>query len=552
MTKKNQPETKDTVSNAEAWLKSNANIVFYFLLGVYTLFSFLYFNVKPSIAGDDSSYIISAINFLDSGRFPTYQGPLYPILLSLIISITGMNIVALKLTSTLFMIAFVIIFYRSFKDRISYISLFYTIALLSISNYFLFFSSQTFTEALFIMLQASLFLILFKNINDKDKKWKPAKREIIYLVSTTFLCTLMFLTRTIGFGAPLALVIFYLFQKNYQRATYTTVLFAIFLSLFFVVRTNIWDAPVKSGKQTSQLLNKDPYDASKGQESAVGFLVRFKDNSNQYLSKHFMRFIGVRSIKKNTQKPTITLILYALFILGFIIHYRKNNFLLFTGIYLAIMLGITFFSLQKLWDQYRLIIPFIPLILIFLSESVLAYGEKHKLKYVTKVFPLILLLSLALAAGKGIKTIDLTTLSKNIRGDKLAGYTPDWISYLTMAEYCHKNLKEDELVACRKPNMARIYGKGKKFHGIYRIPANEPDALIAYLKEREVSHIMLASLRKNPYAYTGQTINTIQRFMSVIVKKYPKSFKLVKKFGEHEPTYLFKIDYNVLTQENEK
>ena len=38
--------------------------------------------------------------------------------------------------------------------------------------------------------------------------------------------------------------------------------------------------------------------------------------------------------------------------------------------------------------------------------------------------------------------------------------------------------------------------------------------------------------------------------MAIIVKKYPKAFKLVKKFGKQEPTYLFKIDYNALILEN--
>ena len=34
--------------------------------------------------------------------------------------------------------------------------------------------------------------------------------------------------------------------------------------------------------------------------------------------------------------------------------------------------------------------------------------------------------------------------------------------------------------------------------------------------------------------------------MSVIVKEYPKMFKLVKKYGGKEPAYLFEIDYSQL------
>ena len=533
-------------SKLENWLQSKSNIIFTLLLATYVIFSFLYFNIKPSIAGDDSAYIISAINFIDIGRFPSYQGPLYPIFLSLIIAVTGMNLVILKLTSTLFMMGFAVIFYRSFKNRVSYTSLFFTLGILSVSHLFLFFSSQTYSEAFFIFLQSILFYVLFRNIEDKDTENSrtPSKKELTYALLVSGLCTSLFLTRTIGFGATLAVVVFYIFQKNYKRAIYITALFALMVSLFFMVRTMAWDVPLKSGKQTSQLLNKNPYDANDGQEDFKGFLTRFKDNSNLYLSKHLMRIVGVRDQSINSIKPWITILLYLVFIAGFFIHYKKNKYLLFIGLYVAVMLGITFFSLQQLWDQYRLIIPYVPFILIFLVESVIKYAKAQNLKFAKTALPLFLGISIALTFSKGTKTIDLDTLSKNIRGDKLAGYTPDWVSYLKMAEYCNKNLSKENYVACRKPNMARIYGKGKKFHGIYRIPSNNPEELVQYLKEKNISHIMMASLRKNPYVFTGRTINTVQRFMAIVVKQYPQAFKLVKKYGKQEPAYLFEIDYS--------
>src|SRR6056297_1010458 len=63
-------------------------ISFFFTL----LFSFLLFNFRVSEAGDDSAYILRAYDFINEFKFPTFQGPLYPIFLSLFIFIFGLNI----------------------------------------------------------------------------------------------------------------------------------------------------------------------------------------------------------------------------------------------------------------------------------------------------------------------------------------------------------------------------------------------------------------------------------------------------------------------------
>lgn len=536
----------------EVWLTERSNMLFYILLAVYILFSFLYFNVKPSIAGDDSAYIVRAIKFIDSGRFPIYQGPIYPLFLSLIIAIVGMNLLVLKLSSLAFMVGFIILFYRTFKGKISYISLFYTVGVLSISHLFLYFSSQTYSEALFLFLQAILFYLIFKSVTRSEGGWLPDKKEIIFVVLVSFLCVLLFLTRTIGFGALLAVLVFFMVERKFKRAIFVTVVFITLLGAFFALRSVAWDVPLSSGEQSSQLMSKNPYDQSEGNEDFIGFVNRFKDNSHLYLSKHLMRIVGFRSALETHVKPPITLVLYLIFLFGVFRFARKNKYLFFTSVYLAIMLGITFFSLQKMWDQYRLIVPFLPLMLIFLVESLVYIGKIKQFQFLRKVLLGVLILSLALALGRGAKSMDIPVLAKNLKGDMLAGYTPDWVSYLQMAEYCHKNLSEQQIVACRKPDLARIYGKGKKFYGIYRMPSDDPDELLQYFKERNITHIIMGSLRKYPPKYTGQTINAIQRILAIIVKKYPQTLKQIKKFGNQEPTYLFEINYPDINTETNK
>ncbi len=532
----------------ESWLRDRSALIFYIFAGVFVVFSFLYFNARVSISGDDSTYITRAINFWESGKFPTYQGPLYPMVLSLFVGLFGMNLIVLKLTSFLFLLGAVVLFYKAFKDRVSYVSLFYALGILSISQYFLFFSSQTFSEAFYMLLQSAFFIYVFKIIDkDQDETELSNKEEIKLVLPIVVFASLMFITRTIGFGSVLAVLVFFVVNKSYKKALFVILGFAFLITLFLGLKSLIWDLPAKSSEQTSQLLNKHPYDKSQGKEDFQGFIQRFKDNSNLYLSKHFVRVLGFKSAQKNTINPNLTIVLYILFLLGFFWFSKGNKHLFFTSVYLAIMLGITFFSLQKLWDQYRLIIPFVPLMIVFLVSTVIQIAKALNVVLVKYLFIVVLIVSLGLAVSKDVKTIDLKTLSKNIHGDKFAGFTPDWISYLQMIDYVDKNLSENETyVACRKPNIARIYGKGRKFYGVYRIPEGSAYDLVRNLQEKNVTHIIVASLRKNPNIFTGQTINTIKRYMSVVVKDYPKMFRLVKQFGGKEPCYLFEIDYSQL------
>ncbi len=556
----NQPKGKSILldEKIESWLADRSALFFYILLGAFVLFSFLFFNARVSITGDDSTYITRAINFWQSGKFPTYQGPLYPIVLSLFVGMFGMNLILLKLTSFGFLLTGVLVFYKSFKKRVSYTSLLFSVGIISVSHYFLFFSSQTFSEAFFILLQSVFFLYVFKVI-DHEEKQTDFKYQLKIVVPVVVMATLMFLTRTIGFGTVIALMVFFLAYKEYKKALFIVFGFALLVTVFIGIKSIGWDLPAKSGEQTTQLLNKHPYDKSQGKEDVAGFIKRFQDNSNLYLSKHFVRILGFKSDQKNTINPYVTIFVYALFLLGFIWFPKRNKFLFFTAVYLAIMLGITFFSLQKLWDQYRLIIPFVPYMILFLVSTVIQVSKDKNIVMLRKYFFVMLVLSLGLTVIKGTKHIDLNTLLKNIQGDKFAGFTPDWVSYLKMVDYVDKNLSEENsYVACRKPNIARIYGKGRKFFGVYRIPEGNARDLVLHLKERNVSHIIVASLRKNPHMFTGQTINTIRRYMSVVVKEYPKMFKLVKQFGGKEPAYLFEIDYSqlnnhsVINQENHK
>ena len=110
----------DLFDRINRWFERHEKIIFYSLLFFSTLFSFLLFDAKVSDGGDDSSYIERAWSLLHEGKFPYYQGPGYPIFLSMIVKIFGLNVIALKMFSVVCQFGFVWFTYKAFVKRIPF------------------------------------------------------------------------------------------------------------------------------------------------------------------------------------------------------------------------------------------------------------------------------------------------------------------------------------------------------------------------------------------------------------------------------------------------
>jgi len=539
--KENKKQQNTPLEKHNSFLNKNNHTIITVALVIYLLLSFLTFNLRISEGGDDSAYIIRALQLLEEGRFPKFQGPLYPTVLSGFVAICGLSTVALKISSWVFLSLSLFLLWRTFSKRVSPVSLAGTIFILIVNHHFLYFGSQTYSEAFFMALQGSFLLYMFHTI-----EWQ--KQHPIKINQTAILALLLvslYLTRTVALVATPAVLIYFAIQKQKRALLFTTLFVTIFICAYFLFLNFLIDDGNTSSDQLTTLLQKHPYDKSQGMETLPGFILRFWENSKTYLSKHFFILTGFKPAMSLSKPALPAIILYLLFLWGIIRSHRKNHqFLFFTGIYIALSVGLTFVALQPLWDQVRLIIPFFPLILIFFLETILDFAKSKERSWLQRLSLSLIAAAIVLSAVQTIRQTDFSTVFRNIKGEKLYGYTPDWQNYLRMSEYIAKELPDDTFVACRKPNMARLHSGGKKFFGIYSINSDSPDTLLMKLYQREVTHIMVASLRKNPRIKSGQVINTIHRYISVIAKKYPNTFILKKQIGSDEKAWLFEIDYN--------
>jgi hypothetical protein len=280
--------------------------------------------------------------------------------------------------------------------------------------------------------------------------------------------------------------------------------FAIFI-LFQFIKFLLWgDAGLQFTAQGIGLLNKNYYDPTAGTETISGFINRFFENSNTYISGSFIALLGFWfNVPPENGVTAITIVYYLLFISGIIIVLRKNKFLLFTGLYAIGFLITTFFILQTIWSQLRIIIPFYPLMLIFLLSTIyylVRIKKFSKLKLIAILFPFIIL------ATTAFKTKEYSNKMSHSH-DVYDGFTPDWVNYIKASKWSAENLPKEVIIACRKPSISFIYGKGRHFIGIDHVPSYSIESLISEWSNNRNKYIAVktSDLSKKDFDYLAST-----------------------------------------------
>lgn len=535
--------TTDFFGKLNNFLEKNQKILFWVTCIVAFITSLLLFDLKVSKGGDDAAYIVRAINFVNDFEFPSFQGPLYPMLLSLPVFLFGVKLPLLKSISVIFIIGQFVFLFKAFRKNIPNTIFYAGIILAAFNAYILYYASQTYSEALFMFLQSILFFYFIKYFVINENTKGTIKIHIII----GFLIFLMGITRSVGYASLFAVILYLAIARQWKNIALIFGGFLGFSLLFSLFKKAIWGAAgVQFSTQARQLLQKDYYYPDKGTEDLAGFIQRFIDNSQIYLSKYFYIYLG---FKKDICDPStlLTLLTYSFFALAIFWAFKKNKTLMFTGIYLAVIYAITFLMLQQRWDSSRLVITSAPLVFIFVLSGFYYLLKKSQFKKLQFLF--VILFAIVFLSNFNRTTTKIENNSKilvsNLKGDRYSGFTPDWVNYLKMATWVGDNIPNDVMVACRKPNLAQIFAN-RKFRGIYRMPSQDADTLIDLLKKSNVEYVIMASLRKFENRKTEYTINTIKRYLYYIQEKYPYSLEQVLKIGNDEPAYLFKIHYDAI------
>jgi len=480
-------ETKDLLGIIDGFFDKRLGWLIWVFLGITFLFSLLLFDSRVSLSGDDSFYIIRASDFLHSFKYPAFQGPLYPMVLSVFVAVFGISLVPLKVLSLISILGFMYLFFVAFRNRIPSTLLVITLLAMSVNSFLLYYGSQTYNEAFYILVQMILVLVFFRKFIDVEtveSQKEDIKRHLILAVSLLALV----LTKNVGYSAVMAVTGYFLLRGQWKNLVYSIVAFALLMLVFQGVKYMLWDeGGLQFSSQGSSLSNKDYYNPQAGKEDVAGYFSRLTGNSNLYLSKHFISLIGLRKAEPMAAvNSVVTLLIYLLAIGSLILTYRKNKYLFFTALVTGAFLLVSFIILQVKWDQSRLVIPAIPMLMLILFAAVYYFSKIKQYKILQIAIPVLALVvffqSLAVTAG-AVKE------NRKIIG-MYGGLTPDWKNYLKASEWAAINLPEDAIVACRKPSISFIYGKGRNFYGIMQLPTYNINAFFDNWQKDESAYMV--------------------------------------------------------------
>ena len=499
------------------------------------LFSYLLFDAKVSDGLDDSTYIERAWSFLNEGKFPYFQGPAYPVFLSIFLKLFGLNVVALKSFSVICQFGFVWFTYKTFVKRIPYTVLVALLAFISLNDYIQFYSSQTFTETFFLFVQSMCLYVMFKIIDSIDSElgWVEGfKQNYMKWILFGLLFVLLSTSKSIAFVTIVAVFVYFITKKNYKQAVYAFVAFFAIRMIYQWLTATMYGA--NDANQLEMMLRKELYKPASGHEDLSGMISRFFNNCGTYFSLHVYRILHVRPTKYVAESIVpFFAFLTSLFIgICAIFSYKKNNFIFFTSIYLIVLCGGIFFGVQAANMQDRLIIIVMPFIFLLFYYGTYEFAKRYS--GFQTIFILI---------SSGFLIWNVVCSLERMKENSKSGYTPDYENFIKMSKYCADSLPADAQVISRKPAMSFIYSGGKKFVGQFITTSTDADTVLMGWKKQNIQYLILASLRMNPVKNNGRIINNIHRMIGPVYQKYPQKIRLVKSIGTSEKCELYEIKY---------
>ncbi|MFC2098484.1 hypothetical protein ACFLSP_01935 [Bacteroidota bacterium] len=486
---KKQPVVKQKLTFIETidkFFEKRLSLFFTLSIILTAILGFYLFEMRISEGGDDSGYIESAKRFMDGVAYPGFHGTFYSIFLSWVMRIVGFKVFIFKFTSYLFLLGSMVFFYYTFRNRVPATLLVLIMLFASVSAELLYFGSQTYTEAMYLFLQSALFFLIIRYYNEIEDNLKLITKHWWVVLLVGLLLFIMSITRNIGVIVLGVVLLYLLTEKKFYLAGYTFACFVLLRIPFGIYKSVRWNIKGEDlSTQLEGLLLKNYYNPSQGKEDFGGMIDRFLENSEIYLSRLLMVGTGLKHPGNSETSALLTIFIYILFGIALYYAIKKNRIMRLVGFYLGAVLFVTFVILQQHWGQIRLVVIYIPLILLLLSWGMMELTQSKKFRWLQPIIVLLLFILLFKQFGYSVNKAKANNdvLMKNIRGNRYYGYTPDWVNFLRMSEWAAKNMPEESMIASRKPSMSFIYGDGRTFYPLYRFPNLPADTTINRMRK---------------------------------------------------------------------
>jgi hypothetical protein len=527
------------------WFEANTT---WWVLGVLLIglaAGVLTFDVKPSTGGDDTGYVLQAMDINSTGHLPIgFRTPGYPIVLAIFVWIFGVNLVILKTTSLLFFLGLIASLFFIFRNRLKTMILYPVLLLVAINPLILEYSHQTYSEILFALLIVwTVHYILCAN----------EKESIRFTILAAVLAMMSFYIRIAGAMVAITAVMFFIWHRQWKQLG---IFILTCVLLYSPLKIYEWTSDTVAFGQTTGYFLKNYYNPTQGMETLSGFVERFINNIINHLNFQFpsalglpipVEFSGVDGRLIPSISAFFGILISTVLLTGFIAPMIINpkSTMSFLGIFVMVYVSFISIALQNQISTIRMLVPIVPYLFFGIFEGFRWLGNRGmKVKDADAVMPraktltLIACFGLIFAGITGTKqTIDenYPILKANLGGNKFAGFTEDWVNYLRASLWIKEQLPVQTTgIICRKPELFLLYAGNYSVYGAYKIDQTNPDSIVAKWKAMNMTHLLYDNF---------QWSSTLRRYVQPVAEKYPQMFGLVHQEGSQFPSYVFRLNY---------
>jgi len=539
-----------TYDRLNRWFEKNSGRWLLGVLAIGLITSILSFDIKPSVDGDDTSYVLSAMKIVHSGQLPIgFRTPGYPIVLSLFIWMFGINLVMLKVSSLIFFLGTIISLFYVFRNRLQPIVLSSLLLLVAINPLMLKYSHQTFSEILFTLILVWTIHFIFL---------ASEKKSVTFVIIAAFLTMTSFYVRIAGVTIAGVAVLFYVYQRQWKQLLVYGVLCA---ALYSPLKIYEWTSGSVTFGQASVLMLKNPYNTTEGMETISGFMNRFINNIFNHANYQLPTAIGLPMPQElgaadgqfiPNVPAFLGVLISAILLVGCIAPMisKRKSMLSFLGFFIITYVAFISVALQNIFATPRMLIPIIPYLLIGTFEGFRTLGNRwvkrtdtEAISVRAKTLIVFSIIGLTLANIVGTKqSIDenYPILKANLGGNEFAGFTEDWANYLRASVWIKTQLPMQQTgIICRKPELFLLYAGNYEVYGAYKIDQTNPDSIVAKWKSLKMTYLLYDNF---------QWTSTLRRYVQPVAEKYPQMFEMVHQEGLQYPSYIFRLHYDAITE----
>ncbi|HXA01339.1 MAG TPA: glycosyltransferase family 39 protein [Cytophagaceae bacterium] len=496
-------------------------LFYYAILLLTFLFSYSYiYDKKVDKGGDSASYYMLGKAIAQGNGYSVISGaskppanhypPGYPAIIGTVMKVFSDKMSTVILANGIMFLISVILFFELFFLLTANLNMAFVLSCLLLVNYHLLrYSTMMMSEIPFTLFSALTLIFFIKNIEDERPFYKSP-----FFYSAVIMLTWSYYIRSAGIALVGAVILYLLISKKWSLILAYSAGFVALALPWFIRGQNLGGNPY-----IKALTLVNYYKPDEGYMNFSALVTRFFNNGTRYFTKEIRDGLFPTSVELDYQKEATTgdwflgiaiiaLVFYGLFKLP------KYRWIILG--YVAASFGI-FFLWPDVWYGIRFELPVVPFLLLGLL-----YG----------MWEFIYFISLKMNLNKRLNPLWFAVVIllfipgvKRAHADAKKKYEANFNDYFEMAKWMKENVKEDVVVACRKPDLFYLFSG--KFVCNYKYTEDDKD-LLEDLKKKKVSYVVIENLG---FGSTG-------RYLVPAVQKNENKFKLVQQLPQ---AYLFKF-----------